>query len=87
LASSATYKLQMLVPQSDIEGASEVWADLYAYDPEAGTAVQIVAITSNKWVTFPLSVIGGGVFRVVASATQATVPIQFTVTFGVVGAA
>lgn len=79
MTGSATVKIQSLAPTETVE-ATQVWADVYAFDVAAGaTNTALDAIPESKHTTIPISATGGGFLRLVASADQSaavvTIPI------------
>jgi hypothetical protein len=78
LVSAATYKLQALDPKDQT-----TWRDIQVFNLSSGGIQALATVPNGSAVTtFPCSALGGGIFRVVASADQSGTPIQFSVVFG-----
>src|SRR5437867_2005436 len=67
LASTATVKIQTLDPKTASLGDTEVWYDVYVFNILAGGVQPLTAIPGGQATTFPISALGGGVIRLVAS--------------------
>jgi len=49
---------------------TEVWDEVFVFDLTDGTTEQLNAIPEEQVTTLPVTALGGGVFRFVASAAQ-----------------
>ena len=77
----ATMSIQTLEPADD-DQASETWRNVSMSVTSAVTTTALTAITmSNLAITYPLSAIGGGQLRFVASQDQSGAPIFIRVVF------
>lgn len=81
LVSAATWKIQALDPQG-ADGSSPTWRDIQVFNLASG-GIQALALVPNgsKVTTFPISALGSGVIRVVASVDQSGTPFNFSVVF------
>lgn len=73
LAGVATLKLQALEPTVDVDAGTENWRDVVVYNlstPGTNAISLTNAQTNNQAITFPVTGLGGGTFRWVASADQ-----------------
>jgi hypothetical protein len=88
LGSGVTWKIQVLTPPNDIENDTEVWTDMWTVSLPTTTpavAVQMSGFARNQTTSIPATMIGGGVYRIVATADQSGAPFTFKITFGVGG--
>ncbi len=65
---ASTLLIQSLTPDDD--GATEVWTTITVFDLTDGTFEALDALPESTVVTIPVSALGGGVIRFVASAAQ-----------------
>lgn len=75
----ASVKIQALYPDTD--QATEVWADVSAFNPADGTYVALDGILEGVVSTIPTRLTGGGVLRLVASESQASGPSTIKLVF------
>ena len=80
LVASATVKLQTLDPQGSELSSTEAWRDVKVFNLAAGGVTALSAIAGDAAVTLPAAATGSGVFRLVASSDQSSVPINITIT-------
>jgi hypothetical protein len=81
LVSAATWKLQAVDPQG-ADGASPTWRDIQVFNLASGGIQALSAVPNgSKVTTFPISALGSGVIKVVASADQSGTPFNFSVVF------
>lgn len=79
LASAATLAIQVLMPQVD-DQVADVWSTASSVSGVTLTAYTGIVLT-NLSATIPISALGGGVMRFVASATQAGAPTVIKLVF------
>jgi hypothetical protein len=82
LAGTTTLKLEALVPASDV--ATEVWLPLATFDFSAAAPtapVTLDEIPESTATSIPITALGAGVLRFVASSDQSTVPVQIPMFF------
>ena len=82
VGAATTCKLQALVPNTD--QAAEVWLDLKTFDFSATAPTVPIALDElpeATATTIPGSALAGGVFRLVASVDQSSVPVRIPVGF------
>lgn len=83
LIGGASLTLQTLDPQNADTAsiATWTWRNVFVFNLSSGGVVQLTAIPSNQATTLPIAATGGGVFRFVASGSQAATPVFISITF------
>jgi hypothetical protein len=82
LVGAATIAIQVLEPTVDVDAGTENWFQLKVFNLSTGAVQSVAAIASGGVaVTLPISGLGGGVARLVASADQSGTPVNITITF------
>lgn len=82
LAAAATWKLQALDPIGSDRTSTEVWRDIQVFNLASGGIQPLSAVPNGSRVTtFPISAMGGGIIKVVASGDQSGSPFFFSVLF------
>ncbi|HYE59339.1 MAG TPA: hypothetical protein VD948_12580 [Rhodothermales bacterium] len=80
--SNTTVKVQALAPVAGVDqSANQTWADVTAFDVTDGGYEALDGIPESTTATFPVSVTGGGMLRLVASADQSASPVAIPVFF------
>lgn len=79
VGTGASVKLQKATPLQDIENASEVWGDVTVFDFTDGSYETLDGMVESTVCVIPTFVCGSGVFRFVASETQAVTPSTIVV--------
>jgi len=71
LEGATTLKIQSMVPRVDLEGAAEVFMDVYAFDPGDGTMTLVgLLVGPDRCVVIPTAGMSGGAIKLVASGAQ-----------------
>lgn len=77
---ASTMKLQALTP-NDVVNDTQTWTDLTYFDIADGTFDAIDAFPESTVVSMPVSLMGGGILRWVASADTSAVPADIIMLF------